>query len=54
MGFMNDRVEMRLAPETKKTIEKIVRDQPEKYYNQSHFIRVALIREIRRAENGKD
>lgn len=55
MSFLNSRTEIRFTKEMEERIGNIVHENPEQYYNKSHFIRVALMREIRRAkQNGKE
>lgn len=44
--FFEKPTPVRLTKEQKKTIQKIVYDNPEVYFNISHFIRVAIIKQL--------
>jgi hypothetical protein len=48
MSFLNDRYEIRLSKKLKEDLDKAVYNNPEQYYNKAHFLRVAIIKELRR------
>lgn len=54
MRFMDSRTEIRLPKQLLKDIEKETYLSPEKYMNNSHFIRVAIIKELRKAKNERN
>lgn len=45
---MNKNFIFRLTDDILKRITKVVNNNPETYMNKSHFIRVAIIKELRR------
>lgn len=45
--FMDTRKELRLNKQHRKDIQRAVHKYPEKYTNESHFIRIAIIKELR-------
>jgi len=50
--FFNERVIIRLPERTLSDIDFYTDKHMEKYENRSHFIRVAILREIHRCKNG--
>lgn len=54
MRFMNKNIIFRLNDEQLVQIKKTVRLNPEVYMSSSHFIRVAIMRELRRKFKNKN
>ena len=51
MAFLTAKLSpIRIAPDLSLKIDKMVYLTGDKYYNKSHFVRSAIIREIRRCE----
>lgn len=50
MSYLNGRYEIRLTQSLKKEMNKVVSKNPETYFNKAHFIRIAIIRELRRSK----
>lgn len=46
-GNFSTRIFARVTPQQKKAIKQIVKKNSEKYFNESHFFRVAVIKLIR-------
>lgn len=54
MRFMNDTIKFRANDAMLKEVKRIVNLNPEFYMNTSHFIRVAIMRELRRKFKNKN
>lgn len=54
MRFMNKRIELRINDELTRQIKRVVQLNPEVYFSISHFVRVAVMRELRRKFKNKN
>lgn len=50
MNFLNKKIQMRINDSTEKRIKQLLYLTGDKYFNKSHFIRVAIVKEIRHNE----
>lgn len=51
--YFEEATRVRLTREQEKDVDEIVYNNPEKYANVSHFIRVAIIRLLREEKKGE-
>jgi Arc/MetJ-type ribon-helix-helix transcriptional regulator len=50
MTFLDEKITVRLRDAELKMMRKAIRKNPDLYDSESHFVRVAVIRELKRVE----